>query len=345
MKVSIAKYSSLSLCKANHFTAKMKNNPNFKLYIIGYAHFFNADTDWCDTISFRYLPSPFNRQMLTQQLRADLNGAMDALRGKIKAVIAAIGDPRVKFIDINPFFEGHRFCEDGHTFLQQWYHNDIWLWNLNIVPDDPDNNPTVEMINNEQNLGEDAQGNAIVIPPGDDFEGANPDDEMGPFQEDLVFDIHWTYRTFHPKSGGHEAIKKAIIAQLRADNIPGVKQLVLPSTSPFAQGTCQLALTQTIGCTASPEIGQFVGPMTITDATGVQIGSISTSVQSGDNHPVLMGSKIDTLLSITPVGNGDYIQFDLGGRTSWRSDDSSHCSVPGWQSSSPCGKVTSPTAF
>lgn len=64
------------------------------IYQIGYAHFFNGDTTWCNDIQFRYLPpaSPtFGRQYLTQQIRQDFNTAIDMVHQIYRDVIADIG--------------------------------------------------------------------------------------------------------------------------------------------------------------------------------------------------------------------------------------------------------------
>ncbi|KAE9374831.1 SGNH hydrolase [Stipitochalara longipes BDJ] len=305
------------------FPAAIAKNPNFRLYVLGYAHFFNADTDWCDTVSFRYIPTPRARQQLTKQIRADFNNAMDLLFQVYRDVITDIGDTRVKFLDINPAFEGHRFCEPGHTIKQQWYHNDVWLWNLNQVYNDPDKNPTAQTQSLELDSGKDAQGNPIVI-------NANITDLDSSDEVHARILETWQMRTFHPKSAGHQAVKRAIIAQMRADDIDGVKPLVAPSTAPFSPGTCHLSIRQWLTCNDNADLNQFLGNVQITDNAGTQIGSLDAKFQSGDVHPVIVGSKIDTLLSIS-IDNQQNLQFDLQDRLTWNSSDSNYCSTGlGW---------------
>ena len=42
----------------------------------------------------------------------------------------SFGDPKIQYLDINPVFQGHRFCEPGHTFADQLNGSkNVYLWN------------------------------------------------------------------------------------------------------------------------------------------------------------------------------------------------------------------------
>lgn len=44
----------------------------------------------------------------------------------------------IQFLDPSPLYNGHRFCEPGHTLNNQYFLNDVWFWNLSPPEDDPD---------------------------------------------------------------------------------------------------------------------------------------------------------------------------------------------------------------
>ncbi|KAI8943893.1 hypothetical protein F4801DRAFT_603137 [Xylaria longipes] len=191
----------------------VKDNKDFRLYILGYVHFFNLGANYCDDISFGALATRVN------QIRA--------------RVANDVGDSRVKFLDISPAFEGHRFCEDNHNYKDQWYNADVWLWNFNTPADDPPadsalmdawlngnhfpDNTTLPNYPDGTNIGVEMQG-------GVETDGSGGSTGPGPT---------WFQRPFHPKQGGTQAIADIVIAQALADMIPGV----VGSSSPIT-GTC-----------------------------------------------------------------------------------------------------------
>jgi hypothetical protein len=114
---------------------KVKNNPDFQLFMPGYVQFFYDEGDsgdWCDNASFATRKA--DRPMLSLALRTTLNELVLAINHGIQAGIndSAYAN-RTQFVDVNPQFEGHRFCEPGHSWYDQWFGDKVWLWNL--VPD------------------------------------------------------------------------------------------------------------------------------------------------------------------------------------------------------------------
>ncbi|KAH0559576.1 hypothetical protein GP486_003914 [Trichoglossum hirsutum] len=85
----------------------------FRLYVTGYAQFFNAATDQCDQASLGFWR--LSQPLLTKALRAQINTAVQALNVALKAIVDTYfkGDPRVVFIDYDPDMETHRWCEEG----------------------------------------------------------------------------------------------------------------------------------------------------------------------------------------------------------------------------------------
>lgn len=212
----------------------VKDNKDFKLYILGYAHFFNLGANYCDDISFgvmKYIPRG-SAPKLSNQLRTDMNDGVERVNQILKRVATDVNDTRVEFLDISPAFSGHRFCENNHNYQDQWYSTDVWLWNFNTPADDPPADPNLmnQWINayrfpDNTTLPEFPNGTTIGV---ETQRGVETDGSGGSTGSPT-----WSLRPFHPKQGGTQAIANIVIAQALADKIPGVKGSAPPST-----GTC-----------------------------------------------------------------------------------------------------------
>jgi len=75
--------------------------------VLGYAEFFNAETDQCNEVTFS-LTNPAN--VLSNRLRRDFNAIVALLNDVIRASATAHG---AVYVDIDKTFGGHRFCERG----------------------------------------------------------------------------------------------------------------------------------------------------------------------------------------------------------------------------------------
>ncbi|KAI4169785.1 MAG: hypothetical protein LQ343_005434 [Gyalolechia ehrenbergii] len=89
--------------------------PDFKVYVTGYAQFFNEQTPQCNDVSFRpsWLPLA-RREYLTIDKRRALNTIARGLNAALATAVmrASIGAPnRVFFVNYDQQFEGHRFCD------------------------------------------------------------------------------------------------------------------------------------------------------------------------------------------------------------------------------------------
>ena len=91
-----------------------------------YAEFFNADTTWCNDVTFSYFAAGHhdskqknenNYFYLKQDYRRDFNKLLLKANGKIKEAVDAAnhehGSEKVHFVDVNSRFAGHRFCEQN----------------------------------------------------------------------------------------------------------------------------------------------------------------------------------------------------------------------------------------
>lgn len=193
--------------------SSVKNNPDFRLYILGYAHFFNVGSNYCDDESFAPQAAKFKNlgyhpPTLTSRLRTDFNDAIQRVNNILEKVAKDVNDPRVKYIDISPAFNTHRFCEDHHNLDDQWYSTDVWLWNLNFASQDPPADPSLMT----------AWITKGTLPDGVSLNSLNGTVGI----EGSAGGQPWIQRPFHPKIGGTGAIKDYVIAAAKADKIPGV---------------------------------------------------------------------------------------------------------------------------
>jgi hypothetical protein len=113
-----------------------KNIPKANVYFSSYVEFWNDATDECDNWSFgRWFST--GHPKLVKPLRAEMNDLVRKFNAVQEDVIkkkqAAIGVSELvnfRHIPISGEFSGHRFCEPGHSFEDQWNSAEIWIWNL-----------------------------------------------------------------------------------------------------------------------------------------------------------------------------------------------------------------------
>ena len=125
---------------------------DFNVFLTGYPTFFNADIDLCEYSTFYYWQPGYhgihhigNWAYLYKDLRKKLNDLVSELNRMLSHVADAVNQPylnrRVKFVDPNPIYDGHRFCEkDGMTEVKEpdEKRRDTWLflsgWPDNDLP-------------------------------------------------------------------------------------------------------------------------------------------------------------------------------------------------------------------
>jgi hypothetical protein len=218
---------------------EVKGNDGFNLYILSYAQFFHVSEDnWCDNAtsseSFA-VPNIWRKKpKLSVQLRTDLNDAVVRVNKVLQRVVTDVADSRVKYVDIDAAFEGHRFCEDKHSSDDQYINPDVWLWNRNFPSQDPKAVGSVNVTALHAFLanGEIAGSQSYVGGPGLGYE-MQGDANAASGSDGGIGGQVWTQRPFHPKVGGTQAIADIIIAQAKKDKIPGVVGSPTPSS-----GTC-----------------------------------------------------------------------------------------------------------
>ena len=174
-------------------------NDDFRVFVTGYAQFFNEDDPACDNYSFRPVGGP----KITTALRQAMNTLVKTLNQRYKDLIAAENDPKVVFVPIDDGFQGHRFCEPAGSYRDQRINS--WFWDLavfdNYVPNmvqpslcDPDTDP---------NCPDVAAGNPKYGGP------VNVDGSVGGSPS--------LTRIFHPKRPGHTAMEQALKSSINAN--------------------------------------------------------------------------------------------------------------------------------
>ncbi|CAK7220177.1 hypothetical protein SEUCBS140593_004144 [Sporothrix eucalyptigena] len=114
---------------------RWEKRPQFRIIVTGYARFFNADTDLCDSCSMSVwwhygnatgIPSnATDTTYLTKGLRRRMNNLVAGANRKLAAIVEQVNRrfsgsgheshkaPHILFVDYDAAFDGHRFCEPG----------------------------------------------------------------------------------------------------------------------------------------------------------------------------------------------------------------------------------------
>jgi len=192
------------------------SGPTFRLYVTGYASFWNDATTQCNEVSWSFWNQRQNRVFLTTQLRGQFNDLTTSLNGVIKAAVlnANINDPgdnsqgsRIIYIDYDVQYEGHRFCEEG-VIEPDAANPNTWFFQINTplegssgtatdYPEDPSFYEEIaQWVNQTQTERPDWTVTSLVSGPR------------------LPLSIE---KIFHPTKPGHVAIKEQILSVINSD--------------------------------------------------------------------------------------------------------------------------------
>jgi hypothetical protein len=357
---------------SNVIDAIFENAPNTKLFMTGYPHFFNDQTDQCNTVTFKAWCSNPSKDSLVLPLTKDRRNAINGLTTLVNQQIqsAASKSPfnsKIEFVDISPFFEGHRFCEEGIN-EPSLNNPDIWFFPLHFWTGSTTGtnlfDPSFVKSGDCEALYEQSAdwgvyiacetANAVLagssinlnsqinnVPRNDSVQvsgsGGTPD---------------YFARTFHPTTDGHGAIKDAVISAYNAAIAgPGSST---PSTTgngttiAYATGTCSFHLVESQTCDDNSK--NLYATIKLLDNNKKVIGT-TANINDGKGpsinnvDPFSFDSALPYTIVVTGEHRGDYLQFAYGG-VSWKSTTSkgeAGCSQGGWNPrSNQCELATGP---
>lgn len=312
----------------------VKSNPDFLLYLTGYAQFFGTDYDpWCNNEAWNILGTSAT-PYLSVELRTAFNDHVSKVNDVYKTTIQQNYAKQARFVDLDPGFSGHRFCEPGASHSDQLNTDTnfekIYLWNLNwpwqvanqAAPNPDEQNGTVSAEEAQQLFG----NNGVTAWSGSGGENNGPNNG-------------WRLRPFHPRYSGYTSIKNNILAQLKADGLPKgpPEPTSPPPPPPYVQGTCSFHLTETQDCDSNYG-NSLYGVVKMYDNAKNVIGQTAQN----DDHPIgyamddgnsyNFSSKLSDPLVITGEHEHDYVQFTIGA-LSWQSktpNGGASCTVGGW---------------
>lgn len=309
----------------------VKANQDFLLYVTGYAAFFNLGDDWCNTHSFGVRSWP----PLSHAVRNDMNELATKVNDVYRQTIQDYPNKNTRFLDIDPKFDGKRFCEANSSIYAQYFSADVWFWNLSppwfTISQDADETEIHTEI--QKAVGE-SEVSISGFGLGNVSEG-------------------WMKRPFHPKLAGHVAIKDVILDQMKEDKIPksaSESSSAAPSSTepppapsspptpepPYAKGTCSLHVDEYQVCDRDDNNLRAV--VTIYDNDKTEIGKTPTDDTNrlgepiNDKDPYSMESKLSQPLIVIGEHRNDYIQLYLGDLsfTSRTTDGPATCHNGGW---------------
>lgn len=212
--------------------------PHFDLYLSSYVRFFDDTTDACDKWSFAHDKISVGHPKLVKGLRKEINDMVQKANNIQADVIKNYQIPAPKLANYNVrnfqpdnLFAGHRFCEPNRTLEDQFYHKNLWLWNLQYNDEQKGEQAGVVMTDNGVSfMGSPAgvdvtKGFTTVLGIDNNPRSPIPDGSDPNTQQ---YGFGWTARPFHPKFDGNTALANSFIQKMRDDKIDGVKTVDTP---------------------------------------------------------------------------------------------------------------------
>lgn len=284
----------------------------FRLYMSGYAHFWNHDTTQCDDVSWSY----WNRAdppKLTRDLRRALNDLTTNLNNAINdAVGRANGrDPRqpVVFVDYSGSFGGHRYCEEGvnepdpnrgDTWFFEWETTEGVLLDETEHPEGTIEAQYATWISQQQ-----AEDGSLTV------------SQSGNWLVDSLA------RVFHPKIIGHNAIKDVILASYAANP---------PHWGSFVPGWCGLHVIQYQK--PDPAVDNYSLDVEIFDSKGNSIGKVEYA-DAPAGVGVGVTSALPYVLIVTAQNiDDDAVLFAYADQNWGSNDQDHHCNFGAYDSGS-----------
>ncbi|KAL4941314.1 SGNH hydrolase-type esterase domain-containing protein, partial [Aspergillus oleicola] len=221
--------------------------PNSQLFVTGYPAFWNAATDQCDKVSFKTYCINNSVLPLIKERRQRMNELTYKLNNRISLAVHGYSPPgrgKITYVDVNRYFEGHRFCEEGVN--EPSYRNpNIWFYPFEYTTGD-----TALIIDEETILSEEGDDCDAIDDGGDDGdyyacllsngtrdEGVSlnlsewpnnvpGDDELGIASSGNL--PLFLARIFHPTSAGFTGYRDAVLTAYRDASVVSVPNPLQP---------------------------------------------------------------------------------------------------------------------
>ena len=147
----------------------------FKIYMTGYVTFFNATTILCESSTFRIYNPHYDhtheetgQPFLTMALRTRLNDAVSTLNTILSDTVDSVNAhyanaQKVIFVDPNPAYDGHRWCEEG-VFEPDIDRNSTWFFLSSSADNNLPDNALGATESYNQELSEQCAGPSFPLP-------------------------------------------------------------------------------------------------------------------------------------------------------------------------------------
>ncbi|KAI9669874.1 MAG: hypothetical protein M1831_006909 [Alyxoria varia] len=197
----------------------------FRLYVTGYAEFFNAEDPACDDVTFARSanPNPDGKDhiKMTKELRKDFNSMSRHLNSKIEEAVNRNKDQRVVFIDIQGegTLDGHRFCEPGIKEPDQ-KNGKLWFWHYPYNEPRDDGDAALKRATENVTKGLSTKELSSKYPSTADYNNALFDalESNDPEGDALIWPVVGRRaKVFHPQVPFHTHIKNIVIKQYWTD--------------------------------------------------------------------------------------------------------------------------------
>ena len=229
-------------------------NEGFRLYVTGYPRLFNEETGQCDNVAFNYWSFDLRKRYLTKERRRKINYVVKLLGHKIQEAVAKVNDEwtiskkenkkRIIYIDIDPYFSAHRFCEPGVIEPEYSLQKGAWFFNTYTEEATSLINTTsdFEHLAGNKNRSEITQEVVASHPldPLDEGWNKNESENENDVQakgkgkgKGKGVKADWVpsswLRVFHPTPDGHAAIARAVLEAIYSSSSPPSASSMSPS--------------------------------------------------------------------------------------------------------------------
>ncbi|KAF7551375.1 hypothetical protein G7Z17_g5044 [Cylindrodendrum hubeiense] len=199
----------------NEFMRPEKHHENLRIFVTGYAKFFNSESSQCNDVSWNYWqksPENGSGDKMTNQIRRDLNSLVDLVNSKIDEAVNSYQDARIQFINYDDTFDTHRFCEDRFTEPQRPKEQrlDLYMHQYNTPDGQLEDDGSVTDADTDDSKAL-AQGMLDYVNSDPDAKVAEPFDEQ-PIDISL-FPVRISsglMKVFHPTQAGHFVIAQQV---------------------------------------------------------------------------------------------------------------------------------------